>query len=76
MKGEDRITFGWENWFEGEIKATVELMTWLEKKFEVKFSYGDPVHLKPKVINLTISMMKVQKSKQKPSEEDKPGPSS
>jgi len=52
-KGFKQITFGWDNWFEGEIKCTDKLFENLSEKFGVDFVYGKPNSLKSSVIILT-----------------------
>lgn len=54
-KGFKKITFGWDNWLEGEIKCSDKLFDELTKKFAIEFTYGEPNSLKPSVIALTRS---------------------
>ncbi|MCX2743324.1 hypothetical protein OO013_05575 [Mangrovivirga sp. M17] len=49
-KGTNKITFGWTNWFEGEIQCNDELFEYLETEFNLNFEYGKPTSLKPSVI--------------------------
>ncbi|RAV98943.1 hypothetical protein [Pseudochryseolinea flava] len=51
-KGNDEILLGWDNWLEGEIKCSEEIMRYIEVMINSKFYIGDPVNLKPEVINL------------------------
>lgn len=51
-KGFKKITFGWTNWFEGEIKCNAKLFEYLETEFKVAFEYGNPTSLKPSVVLL------------------------
>ena len=37
-KKQDKIEFSWDNWVEGEIKCSEELMKMLENKFDLKFA--------------------------------------
>lgn len=53
VKGLKKITFGWDNWFEGEIKCSDKLFDELSKQFGIEFTYGEPNSLKPGVIALT-----------------------
>lgn len=46
-KKPNAITFGWTNYFEGEIKCTDQLFDYLVKKFGMPFSYGEPTALAP-----------------------------
>ncbi len=48
-----QITFGWDNWLEGEIKCSDKLFEELTKQFGIDFTYGNPNSLKPTVIALT-----------------------
>ena len=52
-KGFKKITFGWDNWLEGEIKCSDSLFDELSKQFSIEFTYGKPNSLKPGVIALT-----------------------
>jgi len=54
-KDSQQITFGWDNWLEGEIKCSDKLFADLSKKFGIDFVYGNPNSLKPAVIALTRS---------------------
>lgn len=47
QKKTDQITFGWTNYFEGEVQCSDNLFDFLEKKFELQFSYGTPTSLSP-----------------------------
>lgn len=49
-KDKMKIEFGWDNWFEGEIKAEQELMSQIETQLNLKFQYGEPHNLKAGVI--------------------------
>lgn len=51
-KDQEEIIFGWDNWFEGEIKCNKFRMLEIEKTFDCKFSFGDPECLKPNFIEL------------------------
>ena len=51
-KGNEEILFGWDNWFEGEIKCTADRMKVIEAMVNTQFDKGDPVNLKPDVIEL------------------------
>ncbi len=52
-KGFKKITFGWENWSEGEIKCSEKLFNELSNKFSINFTFGEPNSLKTSVIILT-----------------------
>lgn len=45
-KGMKKITFGWSNWFEGEIKCSDALFTHMESELKISFEYGEPKSLK------------------------------
>lgn len=51
-KGQEEILFGWDNWFEGEIKCSERRMQELEKQFDVGFTYGEAINLNSEVIEL------------------------
>lgn len=52
-KNKNQIEFGWDNWVEGEIKCTDELMEMIQDKFQISFKFGEPINLKKSVIRLT-----------------------
>lgn len=52
-KGVQQIMFGWDNWFEGEIKCSDKLFDELSKKYQIDFEYGEPNSLKTPVIVTT-----------------------
>jgi hypothetical protein len=56
-KEHNQITFGWDNWFEGEIKCSNEMFNVLSQKFHVIFEYGKPNNLKSSVVILTKSQI-------------------
>ena len=49
-KDNEEILFGWDNWFEGEIKCAEDRMKEIEKLIGEKFQKGEPINLKPEVI--------------------------
>ena len=49
-KGLKKISFGWTNWFEGEIKCSDQIFEYLELQFDLQLEYGEPTMLKPSVI--------------------------
>ena len=51
-KGLKKITFGWDNWLEGEIKCSDKSFDELSKQFCIEFTYGKPNSLRPGVIAL------------------------
>jgi len=51
-KEQEEILLGWDNWFEGEIKCSKHRMQEIEELVDVEFTYGEPVNLKPEVIEL------------------------
>lgn len=57
-KNDEEIIFGWDNWVEGEIQCSAELMDELNKKFDISFSIGEPVNLKPSVIAVILTSQK------------------
>ena len=52
-KNTEEIIFGWDNWVEGEIKCSDKLMSELRSKFNIDFTFGQPINLKQSVIRLT-----------------------
>ena len=52
-KGIRKIEFGWDNWCEGEIRGSLDLMRQLEEELHLKFEYGKPHNLKAGVIKLS-----------------------
>lgn len=44
-KHEDFILFAWDNWFEGELKASEELVQYIETKFAIELEFGESEHL-------------------------------
>lgn len=51
-KDNEEILFGWDNWFEGEIQCSAERMEKIEDLVQFKFEKGEPVNLKPGVVDL------------------------
>jgi hypothetical protein len=51
-RSNDEILFGWDNWFEGEIQCSEELMKRIEHRMQMTFEIGQPTNLKPEVIEL------------------------
>lgn len=51
-KEQEEILFGWDNWFEGEIKCTEQRMREIENLVDVNLTFGETVNLKPEVIEL------------------------
>lgn len=45
-KGLKKISFGWSNWFEGEITCSDELFHYIELEMDTSFEYGEPNSLK------------------------------
>lgn len=57
-KNGEEILFGWDNWFEGEIKASENRMLSLEHEFNTKFAYQNPENLSPEKIESMKRMLK------------------
>lgn len=53
-KGEEKVLFGWDNWFEGEIKCSAERRSYIEQLTGISLQEGDPSNLKPTVIEIYI----------------------
>ena len=49
-KNNEEILFGWDNWFEGEIKCDENRMNEIERLIGVELKKGEPINLKPEVI--------------------------
>ncbi len=49
-KNDEEILFGWDNWFEGEMKCSEERMLSLENKFNTQFKYQKPENLSLEMI--------------------------
>ena len=52
-KGDNSIQFAWGNWFEGEIKCPSALMDMLQEKFNLRFTFGESIHLKSSEVKPT-----------------------
>jgi hypothetical protein len=53
-KENEEVLFGWDNWFEGEIKCTQGRMKSIEKSVNADFNKGEPINLKPSVIDIHL----------------------
>ncbi|MCW8929100.1 MAG: hypothetical protein OQL19_02550 [Gammaproteobacteria bacterium] len=51
-KDDEKLMFGWDNWFEGEIEASEEIISEFEEVFAKKLTPGEASSLKPSVIKL------------------------
>ncbi|MCI5058120.1 MAG: hypothetical protein MRY83_18545 [Flavobacteriales bacterium] len=51
-KDEDEILIGWDNWFEGEVKCSERNLAIFKEIIGNDYESGDPVNLKPEVIDL------------------------
>lgn len=51
-KETEEILFGWDNWFEGEIKCSEDRMKEIEKLINIEFVKGESINLKSEVIEL------------------------
>lgn len=60
-KRDETVLLVWDNWLEGEIKATTETLRELEKQFETSFNYGEHGYLKN--VNIIFEMQKLLKLK-------------
>lgn len=49
VKDQQRIILAWDNWFEGELLASEEVIEFLEKKIELELKFGNPEHLTPRL---------------------------
>ncbi|MEC5395315.1 hypothetical protein [Bergeyella sp. RCAD1439] len=58
-KRDDLIWMAWSNWFEGEIKANMETLNGLSKKFNLELKFGTPEYLKaPDVLSEMEGLIK------------------
>lgn len=57
-KNNETILLVWNNWFEGEIKATMENLNEISEHFNIIFKYGEPEYLhQPDIINRMKSLL-------------------
>jgi len=49
-KNGEVLLFGWDNWFEGEIRCSDERRSEMEARFNLKFKLGEGKHLNPEMI--------------------------
>lgn len=49
-KGNEKILLGWDNWFEGEIKAEQKHLDFLTKKTGIEFRLGEPKNKKAVIV--------------------------
>ncbi len=45
-KGKDKLDMQWDNWAEGEIKGSPEILDTIQSEQMVSFVFNDPVHFK------------------------------
>ncbi len=53
-KGEEKIIFGWNNWFEGELQCSKERMKEFEGLMNCRFEIGEPESLVPLVLKMYL----------------------
>jgi len=53
-KAGEKVFFGWDNWVEGEIKCSEQVMREIEAMIHCQFYIGDALNLKAEVISLYI----------------------
>ena len=53
----EKIVFAWDNWFEGEIKCTEQIMKNLATTFGIEFKFGKPEHLSRNLIDKMKSLL-------------------
>ena len=51
-KEKEEILLGWDNWLEGEIQCAENRLNEIEQLIGVPLTKGDPVNLKPSIIEL------------------------
>ena len=56
-KGNEKVLFAWDNWFEGEIKCSEERFRLIELEFDVEFKIGEPEHLSINIIDKMKSLL-------------------
>lgn len=48
----ETILLAWNNWFEGEIKATIQTLNEISERFKISLKFGEPEYLhKSDIIN-------------------------
>lgn len=61
-KGNEKITLAWNNWFEGEIKATAQTIDEIAKHFEIILKYNEPEYLhRPNLIDDMKNLLQFKK---------------
>ena len=53
-KDDEKVFFGWDNWVEGEIKCSEQMMRHIETMIHCQFYIGDALNLKADVIKLYL----------------------
>ncbi len=58
-KNNETILLVWNNWTEGEIKATKKILNEIAEHFNIIFKFGEPEYLhQPDIINGMINLLK------------------
>ncbi|UEG49531.1 hypothetical protein LK994_12895 [Ferruginibacter lapsinanis] len=61
-KNNETILLVWNNWFEGEMKATKKTLNEIETHFKIVLQFGEPEYLhKPDIINDMKDLLKFYK---------------
>lgn len=45
-KGRSKLDMQWDNWVEGELKGSPEMIDLIQSEQKVKFVFNDPIHFK------------------------------
>lgn len=57
-QNDETITLAWNNWFEGEIKATDKTLNEISELFKISFKFGEPEYLhKPNIVDEMKSLL-------------------
>ncbi|WP_293313351.1 hypothetical protein [Pedobacter sp. UBA5917] len=62
-KDNETVLMAWNNWFEGEIKATAKTLDQIAEHFKLTLTYGAPEYLhKPNIISDMKTLIKIKKN--------------
>jgi hypothetical protein len=61
-KDDETTTLAWNNWFEGEIKASDKVLNEISERFKISFKFGEPEYLqKPNIVDEMKSLLNFKK---------------
>lgn len=62
-KDNETVLMAWNNWFEGEIKATTRTLDEIAQHFQLTLTYGAPEYLhEPNIISNMTILIKIKKN--------------